>query len=735
MSTTVVKSASHSVSTALRRYWWVVVIALASALGASTLYLLVTPPLYKASARLNIDDKAISLSSVGQTLTSTKKIGGADPVVVQSELVKSQGVISRALETYKANAEQTVETPSIKYLQSNIEVRIIPATSILELIYIGEDPEQVVQLLNAIADAAVADNTEFIRQQASTLRQFIEGQIPPAAAQLAQASRAESQYQHRYSPFPEDTEAKEFAQELSALQVEERSLLASLKETTTENQRLQTVTGVAGQDTAYTSVQAGQDPQLQILKSQITELRARITKARTLLNNQHPELVSLLEEERDLSTLYNQRLSQVSNTDSSGQVVADSPLSQELMGKYITSEVERYGVESRLKVVQGMIAQRRARAARQPLIQQPLRDLTRRREEATTRLNLLKTKLEEARLTEAQLISNIRIVGYAEKPGAPISPQSTTILVIGFFAGLVLAAGMVLLLDSLDDSIRDEAEVERLVDLPILSNLGTIPTHLINAAGLETFLDQSDLVEPYRALLKRLAPQHSNPYAEESIHALESAAILSSSSSIITETLPQVLVLSSITAIEGSSAVALCLGAVASMLGRRTLLIEADPLASVHKYLQTYSQSGLTEIIHKRELCFDYIQQTSLNQLHFLPYGQHLTRPSALVESKLMQEFLTEVKSQYDLVLIDAPSVSRSADASVWSCMTNGLVLIARPSHTPRSAILQTVEELRRYGAQLRGIALNNTVPLLEEVEANSSSSSGIVPTSQLVTR
>ena len=88
------------------------------------------------------------------------------PIVTQAELVKSQGVLKRALEGYAAQAGQS-DIPSVKQLQKNLDVRIIPATTILELTYVNENAEQAAKILNAVAEAAVAENTEAIRQEAS----------------------------------------------------------------------------------------------------------------------------------------------------------------------------------------------------------------------------------------------------------------------------------------------------------------------------------------------------------------------------------------------------------------------------------------------------------------------------------------------------------------------------------------------------------------------------------------
>ena len=42
--------------------------------------------------------------------------------------------------------------------------------------------------------------------------------------------------------------------------------------------------------------------------------------------------------------------------------------------------------------------------------------------------------------------------------------------------------------------------------------------------------------------------------------------------------------------------------------------------------------------------------------------------------------------------------------------MTDGLLLVTRPGYTPRSVLSDTVQQLRKSGAPLLGIAMNETI-------------------------
>lgn len=679
-----------------------------ASLGASVLYLLTSPSLYRASARLSVNDSTVSLSDVGQTLTDTKEIGGSDPIVTQAELVKSQGVLKRGLESYTSQANNE-SIPSVKQLQENIEVRIIPATTILELTYISENPERAAKLLNAITEAAVAENTEVIRQEASVVRTFLEGQIPIQASKLARAEQAESLYRQENSLISETTQVEELIRGLAALEQEERTLVADLNEALTREDQLQRITGVTTPGNAYTAVQIGQDPQLDELSSQITELEADLSDARSRLGDEHPDLLALLDQRADLYASFDQRFERITGAENSTESLAENELSQDIMAQYISGAIEADAIDSRLQTVRANIGQLRTQAANQPLLQQPLAALIREKEEAAASLKLLQSKLEEARLAEAQLNSNIRVVGQAELPEEAISPQPAAVLVMGLFAGSVLAASAVLLLDLLDPSLHNSREVEDLVDLPVLGVLGHMPPSLVNTNGLVTFLDNPDWVEPYRSLLKNIDSQHL--VQGFSKRSQTNGKGLPATPPTLNQQLPKTVVISSIREGEGKSTVTLYLGAVAAMLGRRTLIVEVDSHSSVHKYLQARSQPGLTNIIYQQRAYADVIQATTLNKLSVLPYGQLLERPSALLESEAIWQFLTQVQNQYDLVLIDASPAGTSADATTLSQLTDGLVLVVRPNFTSRDAVSQTLDQLRKGGANLSGIALNHTVP------------------------
>lgn len=68
-------------------------------------------------------------------------------------------------------------------------------------------------------------------------------------------------------------------------------------------------------------------------------------------------------------------------------------------------------------------------------------------------------------------VSSIRVLTQAQASTVSINEKSNTIVFVAFMAGLILSLGLTFLLDSLDDSVRSEREVEELLGLTMLGNV------------------------------------------------------------------------------------------------------------------------------------------------------------------------------------------------------------------------------------------------------------------------
>ncbi|MGI8504525.1 MAG: GumC family protein, partial [Hassallia sp.] len=430
-------------------------------IGGAVAYLTVTPRLYEASARLIQDDRRVSVSELGRDLTqvSSGAPGGASALANQAELVKSERVLERAIAiaSLKSNNGSPGSKITSGELNQGLGVKIVPATNILQLSYKSKDPELGAQLLNAVSQAMIDENTKTISSEATKVREFLESsEIPNARKRLATAEQRESQYRHISGIISFEEQTKSVVESLATLEDQERTLTAQLQEAKGRDASLRQITDTKSLDKAYTSVRGGQDEQLKTLRAKLTELNTKLIEARLRLTENHPSVIALVEQRDNLNKLYTEQLARVSPANSSvaSSTVAGEQISQDLTSKLLANETERSAIENKLATVKAQRTQLQIRLAKLPIQQQPLIALTREREDATASLKSLQSKLEEARITEAQKVSNLRLIEAAKPPTIASSPKRSAVLALAAVFGTVLGTAVMLLLELMDNTLK-----------------------------------------------------------------------------------------------------------------------------------------------------------------------------------------------------------------------------------------------------------------------------------------
>lgn len=663
-------------------------------MGGAIAYLAVTPHRYQTTARLMVDDKRVSVSDLGRDLTQASSMMpvGVSPLANQAELVKSQRVLERARQILAAHGQSEVLKDALTTgdLSKDLKVKVVPATNILELSYENKNPKLAAQVLNAVSQAMVEDNIRTISSEATKIRQFLQTEVPKARTQLLDAEVQENRYRQQSGLVSFDEQSKSLVESLASVENQQRSVESQLQQARSQSTSLRQITDARGIDRAYATVRGGQDEQLKTLRNKLIEIQAKLIEARMRFKEDSPAVQDLLEQQQSLRTLYTQNLQRVSpgNRAISSNSVADDDLSQDLTSKLILNETERTALEKKLKLMRNEAANLRDRLAQLPMKQQPLTALTRHREEATASLKFLQNKLEEARITEAQKVSNIQVIERAKPPLAPSSPKQLVVLTLAGTFGSVLAAGVVLLLEMMDNTLRDASETEELVKLPVLGVLPKLPAKTLVLKQAHQFFDNVGLVEPYRTLFKTLEFR-SNTL--------------------------RVIVVSSTISGEGKSIVASHLAAVSAMLSWRTLVIDADlRRPTQHSLFNLNPKVGLTDVIEGSKSLEEAVQPTEIENLDVLPSGKLHGRPSQFLESVGMKSLIEEASQEYDLVIIDTPPISACADAATLSRQSDGLVVVTRPTFTPKEMLTKCMSELTRNRIPVLGMVVNGMTSTTE---------------------
>ncbi|RCJ22314.1 chain-length determining protein [Nostoc minutum NIES-26] len=670
------------------------IVTFTSVIAGSVIYLAVTPRLYKTSGRLMLNEKQVSVSQLGRELSQVPLTapGGSNPLATQAELVKSQQVLQKAIA--RLSPSEKITTGKINQY---LKVKIIPATNILELTYESPNPILAAKVLNAVSETMVQESADTISSEARSVRKFLEVEVPKQRSRLKKAEAAESIYRRNSGIVAIEDQTRTLVDSLAILEGQERTLWSELQEIQSRTYDLERITNASNINSAYSAVRGGEDDELKKLRAKFADLEAQVVEGRVRFTNTHPTLLNLIERRNGLLQLYTQKLALVSPNNSAiaPEKVANDELSQNLTSQLITQKIERSAVENKLRTVQAQRAKLQASLVELPIKQEILNALVRQRIEAADSLKFLQSKFEEARIAEAQIVSNIRIIAQATVPDTPASPKQSVVLVIAGFFGIIFAVGVVLLLEVLDNTLRDASEAEKLLKLPLLGTLPRLTPQTLKLDSAEDFLDDLGLVEPYRMLFKTLEFRSRDRL--------------------------QLIVVSSALSGEGKSIVVSHLATVSAMLSRRTLIIDADLHRPVqHQLFNLPAMPGISEVLENNQPLMDAIRPTAIENLSVLTCGELHQRPSQLLESAAMKSLMAEAAAHFDLVIIDTPPLCASIDAATLTQQSHGIMLVTRPGWTHKEVLQKTVSELTENGIPILGGVVNDMATDLEKYYRNS---------------
>ena len=298
-------------------------------------------------------------------------------------------------------------------------------------------------------------------------------------------------------------------------------------------------------------------------------------------------------------------------------------------------------------------------------------------------LNLLNS-LESIRLARLQNTPNIVRIEPATASEEPVRPRPLQNTLLAGAVGLMLAAGIVFLVEYLDDTLKTMEDVERTLKLPVVGYIAEIQHNSKSEEGLYVVRQpRSPVSEAFRLLRTNL--EFSS--VDRPIRSL-----------LITSTGPN----------EGKTTIAVNLAAVIAQGGKRVSIIDADlRRPKVHRFLGLSNQFGLSDLFRSSTTVKKVSQQASqLENVSVVTTGSLPPNPSELLGAIRMDNILEEAAREMDIVIVDGPP-SLVADVQLLAAKVDGVLMVIHPGHTQADAALATLEQLKRAGARIVGVVLN----------------------------
>jgi capsular exopolysaccharide synthesis family protein len=167
---------------------------------------------------------------------------------------------------------------------------------------------------------------------------------------------------------------------------------------------------------------------------------------------------------------------------------------------------------------------------------------------------------------------------------------------------------------------------------------------------------------------------------------------------LITSTIPQ----------EGKSTVAANLACtLARRKQHKTLLLEGDlRRPAVAEKFGLGRLPGLCEWLSGKMENINIYRLESLG-LWILPAGSAPQNPLELMQSGKLPSLMEQLEAWFDWIVIDSPPVLPLADASIWSRLSDGILLVTRKGITEKQQLQRGIEAIER--SKLLGALVNSS--------------------------
>jgi len=450
-----------------RRRRWIAGVA-AAAVAATLAYCLVSTPQYVAVGQILVDPRDKQVVSNDVNPSSIAADGGVTQVESQGSVLQSNSVLLRAIAATHLDADpefnnasffdgvarvlslwlkgpdagheaDKLKAEALQTLRKHMTVKRADKVLVLDLSVRAKTPERAAEIVNAIADAYLADQAEARADAGRDASKALTGRLAELQASVRQAETEVEDYRAAHDfvvssgQLVSDQEINQATAQLAAAQSRTASLKAQLEQ-------LRQNAGAQGTPEAMAS---GVMVRLRDRESAIVEKLASASKQ---LGPRHPELTSLqqsLTDVRGLIARETQRLRQAAEADYA-RAADDEKASREKLDGMKTRSLDDSKADVRLRELQ-----RQAEAARS--IYQAF--LVRARE-----------TLEAANVDT----TNARIISRALPPLQKNWPPTILLLLGAAALGLSLGASGSLAHEYLRPTLLTPRQARDLIDAPSL---------------------------------------------------------------------------------------------------------------------------------------------------------------------------------------------------------------------------------------------------------------------------
>ncbi|MBL0943587.1 MAG: chain length determinant protein EpsF [Hydrogenophaga sp.] len=435
----------------LRARWLVLLVTFALVVGATATWSLLSPRQYTATASVVLDVKSPDPVS-GMMLAGLMAPGY---MATQVDIIKSDRVARRVVRSLRMDSSAAVQAQwaedtggrgnLVDWLSERIklplEVKPSRESNVINIEYVGNDPQFAAAVANAFAQAYVDVNVELRTEPARQYAGFFDEQTRAARERLEKAQAALSDYQQRHGITSVD-ERLDFE---TAKLNETSSQLTAIQASTTDSQSKRL------RNDGASLAEVMQSPLINGLKADIARQEARLNEASINLGANHPQFQRM---QTELNALREQLSAET--TKITGSINTTYEVNRQREGQL------RAALEAQKARVLEINQQR-----------DQINVLRREIESAQRLFDTLSGRASQSTLESQTNQTNISVLNPATPPGKPSGPRTRLHVALAMFLGGLLGVMLAMALEFLQRRVRSVDDLALFGELPLLGQVSS----------------------------------------------------------------------------------------------------------------------------------------------------------------------------------------------------------------------------------------------------------------------
>ena len=263
-------------------------------------------------------------------------------------------------------------------------------------------------------------------------------------------------------------------------------------------------------------------------------------------------------------------------------------------------------------------------------------------------------------------------------PDKPVVPKTARNIGIALVLGLATGVGLAVLRDLLDNTVKDRETLEEITGSGIVGNI-PLDKERRKRPAISFESESSGIAEAFRKLRTNLQ-------------------------FLAVDNPPRVLVVTSSMPSEGKSTTAINIALALAEAEHNVVLVDGDMRRpTLHKYLDLVGTVGFSTVLSGGATLSEALQRTRFPGLAVLTSGAVPPNPSELLGSLSARKLLSDLRAQFDYVIVDSTPLLAVTDAAVLAAAADGVFIIARFGQTKREQLAHAVDSLEGVSAPLLG--------------------------------